>query len=253
MKMKFYKSLALLCIIGTVVSQATLSAQNKELKVLFVGNSYTYGNNLSHIVSIISEGTQTKLVTRKSVAGGAYMWEHWKGSRGLKTRELIASGEFDIVILQDYSMSAINTPDSTYKYIELFTAFNSEHGAETYLFNTWARKKVPQFQAEIDDVYLRAALANNITRVPVGPAWELAQDLRPSVELFTSDGSHPNSVGTLLTACVFVKTITGELPERLPTSFIIKDGEGETVRLMQLDNLDGEFCLRVTSQVCDSL
>lgn len=243
-RMKF-----LLYVIGFALLPLTLSAQQEELRVLFVGNSYTYGNNLPHIVTLISEKTPVKLVTRKSVIGGAHLWEHWNGSRELNTKKLIAEGDFDIVVLQDYSMSAINTPDSTYKYVELFANYNRDHGAKTFLFNTWARKKVPQYQSEIDEVYLKAALANKVTRVPVGPAWELAQELRPSLELFTSDGSHPNSLGTLLTACVFVKAITGSLPEKLPVTYIIRDGNGETVRLMQHDNLDGEFCLRVSREV----
>ena len=87
---------------------ALLMAQQKELKVLFVGNSYTYGYNLPHIVSIISEETSTLLITRKSVIGGASLKEHWKGGRELRTRSMIAEGNYDVVVLQDFSMSAMN-------------------------------------------------------------------------------------------------------------------------------------------------
>ena len=57
--------------IGLVLSPTALLGQEKELKVLFVGNSYTYGYNLPHIVSIMSEECSTKLITQKSVIGGA--------------------------------------------------------------------------------------------------------------------------------------------------------------------------------------
>lgn len=90
---------------------------------------------------------------------------------------------------------------------------------------------------------------NKATRVPVGSAWELAMDIRPSIGLFTSDGSHPNALGTLLTACVFVKTIAGELPEILPQTFMITDEAGETVRLMGADPLDVEFCRRISYEI----
>ena len=108
----------ILLFTGLLLLTAAVYSQQKELRVLFVGNSYTYGNNLAHIVSIISEETQTRLITRKSVAGGAHLWEHWKGSRGLETKLIIAEGEFDVVILQDFSMSGIDTPDSTIKYVK---------------------------------------------------------------------------------------------------------------------------------------
>ncbi len=48
------RKIATLLFIGLLILPAYLHAQQKELKVLFVGNSYTYGYNLPHIVSIIS-------------------------------------------------------------------------------------------------------------------------------------------------------------------------------------------------------
>ena len=242
-------SLLLLVLLGLFSFQTSLQAQQKELKVLFVGNSYTYGNNLPHIVSIISEGTSTKLITRKSVIGGAHLWEHWNGDRELKTREIIKEGDFDIIVLQDNSMSAIETPDSLLKYVTLLAGFIEQYEAETYLYNTWAREKVPQFQEEIDEIYTRAARENNIRRVPVGSAWELALDIRPTIDLHTADGSHATPLGTFLTACVFVRTITGELPQDIPRSFRTLDMHGETVHLFNIDGLDAEFCKRVVMEM----
>jgi len=243
----------ILLITGLALYSGLLFSQEKELKVRFVGNSYTYGYNLAHIVSIISEGTSTKLVTRKSTIGGASLSEHWLGGRELKTKEIIEEGDFDIVILQDFSMSAIQTPDSLLKYVKLFSDYNKSFGARTYLFNTWAREKVPQFQTEIDKIYGQAARENGAVKVPVGAAWELAQDLRPMVDLYTSDGSHPNELGTMLSASVFVRVITGELPDRVPTLYRIEDGYGETVRLMIHNPEDSEFCRRIALQVAEEL
>ncbi len=247
------KKFALLIVAGLFLTVVWMNAQQKEIKVLFVGNSYTYGYNLPHIVSVISEETSTKLITRKSVIGGASLDEHWKGGRELLTKSIIAEGEFDVVVLQDFSMSAINNPDSTLKYVKLFSEYIRSYGAEPYLFNTWAREKVPQFQAEIDKMYGKAAQVNDATRVPVGPAWELAMDLRPSVDMFTSDGSHPNELGTLLTASVFVRVITGELPRVLPSLYRIEDAYGETVRLMNHNPEDAEFCRRIANQVVEMI
>jgi hypothetical protein len=239
-----------LLILGLALCSGLLFSQQKEMKVLFVGNSYTYGYNLAHIVSIISQETSTLLVTRKSTIGGASLGEHWKGGRELETRRMIAEGNFDAVILQDFSMSAILTPDSLLKYVKLFAEYNSTYGAQTYLFNTWAREKVPQYQEEIDSLYALAARENSAIRVPVGAAWQLALDLRPSVDLYTSDGSHPNELGTLLSASVFVRCLSGELPEIMPTLYRIEDAHGETVRLMNHNPEDAEFCRRIAEEFC---
>ena len=245
------KKNALLLLAGLFLSLVWVNAQQKEMKVLFVGNSYTYGYNLAHIVSIISQETSTLLITRKSVIGGASLKEHWEGGRELNTRNMIAEGDFDVVVLQDFSTSAMDAPDTAMKYIQLFSEFIRSHGAEPYLFNTWAREKVPQFQAEIDEMYEQAARAYGAINVPVGPAWELAMDLRPSVDLFTSDGSHPNELGCMLTAAVFVRVICGELPDIVPSLYRIEDAQGETVRLMNHNPEESEFCRRVANQVVE--
>jgi hypothetical protein len=116
---------AILFIISALclgLGQYSASAQVKRdtLKLLFVGNSYTYVENLPQIVSILSDGSNTKLITRKSTMGGAKLSEHWKGERGLKSKEIIRDGNFDIIVLQEHSLGTINEKDSVVKYEKLF-------------------------------------------------------------------------------------------------------------------------------------
>jgi len=112
-------------ILVTLFWTSICFAQNSQdtLKVLFVGNSYTYYSNLPHLVSLISDSTQTKLITSKSTIGGARLSDHWSGKKGLHTKTLIRDGNFDIVVLQDHSMSAIERPDSLLHYSKKFSDF----------------------------------------------------------------------------------------------------------------------------------
>jgi hypothetical protein len=245
------KILVLHLLAGLLFLPTLMHAQQRELKVLFVGNSYTYGYNLPHIVSIISERTSTRLITRKSVIGGATLKQHWKGLRELETKRIIAEEDFDLVVLQAFSMAGVSAPDTTLKYIRLFSEYVRDHGAEPCLYNTWAREKVPQFQAEIDAMYEQASVENSAVNVPVGAAWELAMEIRPTVDLFTSDGSHPNELGTMLTASMFVRVLTGELPQVIPSLYRIKDAHGEMVRLMNHNQENAEFCRRIANQVVE--
>lgn len=222
------------------------------LNVLFVGNSYTYFNNLPHIVSVISDSTSTKLITKKSTIGGAWLREHWNGDRGLRTREMIINGNFDLVVLQEYSMGAINSPDSLSKYATLFGDLIRSTGAKPYLFLVWAREKVPQYQAELDAPHEKIAKENGIPLVPVGKAWELALTYRPNAPLFYTDGTHPGDLGTFLTAATFVGALTGEVPEKVYQVPTIYDKEGEYIQLMRLDWLDMIFALKVAKETIDS-
>jgi len=237
-------------IISGIFSGSSSSAQVKRdtLKVLFVGNSYTYVQNLPQVVSIISDSTKTKLVTRKSTIGGAYLSEHWYGNRGLKTKDIITKGHFDIVILQENSMGTIQQPDSTIKYAKLLCQLIKESGAKPCLYMTWAREKVPQYQDEITIAYSKIAKENGAILVPVGKAWQLALKLRPTINLYDPDGSHPSSLGAVLSAYVFVGALTSEVPASIPGWYGITDIDGESVQLMSIDNLDAIFFRKVAEQ-----
>lgn len=232
-------------------SVATCLAQDEKdtLNILFVGNSYTYYGNLTQLVSIIADSTKTKLVTKKSTIGGARLSEHWLGERGLRTKEMIKDGEFDIVVLQEYSMGAIDEPGNTLKYLKLFSDYIKENNAKSYFYLTWAREKATQHQDTINKVFMEAATENEAVIVAVGKAWARAKELRPTIELYDADGSHPSKLGTFLTACVFVATLTDEIPSQLNRSYNTTDTYGESVELMRIHPLDLLFCKKITEEI----
>ena len=238
---------ALIAVLILIAFRINCAAQpyGDTLKVLFAGNSYIYVGNLPHLVSIISDSCETKLITTKSVAGGASLSEHWNGKRGLKTKELISKGNFDIVVLQDQSMAAVNQPDSLRKYVRLFCDYIRDNNARPYLYLTWAREKAPEQQEIISKVYREAAAENNAIVVPVGEAWAMARGINPSYQLYFRDGSHPSTDGTILTACVFVAVILNEVPDLLPNYYIIEDSVGESVWLAGSDNDFLKLCKEV--------
>jgi hypothetical protein len=219
------------------------------LKVLFVGNSYTYYNNMPQLVSVLSDSTPTKLITRKSTVGGVTLKNHWLGERGLKTKEIIAAGGYDIVVIQGYSMGTIDHPEDFKKYSKELCDFIKASGAKPYFYMTWARERVPQYQETITAMYNQVARENGAGIIPVGKAWELARQLRPNLELFVPDGSHPSAIGSFLIASVFTKAFTGGLPKTVPSRFTIMDADGESIWLMAPDALDMVFCMKVAESV----
>ncbi len=230
------------------------SAQDQKdtLRVLFVGNSYTYFENLPQVVSVLSEQTGTVLITEKITIGGAKLSEHWRGARGLKTREKIRNGDYDIVVLQEWSLGTVNERDSAVFYLGLFSKLARETGAKPYYYLTWGREKVPQQQEPISRVYREMAALNVAKVVPAGEAWARARELRPDFDLYNPDGTHPSELGTYLTACVFVATITGELPGTIPGTVSIRDSRSEDVILMMIDPLDVEFCRNVALETIEN-
>jgi hypothetical protein len=215
----------------------TAQQQKDTLRVLFVGNSYTYFEKMPDMVANIAKSSNTKLITKMSAPGGARLREHWLGLRNIKTKEIIQNGSFDIVVLQGQSMAALKRPDTLKKYAALFSNYIKKHRAKPYFYLTWAREKTPERQQEINTVYTEISKHNKATLVPVGKAWELAKKLRPHIKLYTPDGSHPNKLGAYLTASVFASMLLDKLPIKI---------EKNTSSLPQKDI---KFCKTVTKKI----
>ena len=224
-----------LLIIGVYLCSNSSFAQKDTLRVLFVGNSYTYYSNLPKLVSDLSKDTSTFIQTRMSAIGGARLKYHYNQERSLKTKELIKNGNFDIVVLQEQSMGTLTNKEEFLLYSKKLSDYIKKHGAKPYFFTTWSREKIPQTQNTIRKVYKEAALQNNGVVVLVGEAWKLAKKKQPSIKLYAEDGSHPTLLGTFLTAAVFVKTITGQLPSKIDNT-------------RKLDLSSFEFCFQIANQ-----
>lgn len=199
-------------------SNYTSFAQNDTLKVLFVGNSYTYYSDLPKMVSELSKSTSTFIKTEMSAVGGARLKYHFNQNHGLKTKDLIKNGSFDIVVLQEQSMGTLTNKKEFLLYSKKLSAYIKEHGATPYFFATWSREKTPHTQKKITKAYKEAANINKGEIVMVGDVWAKALKMHPQLDLYTKDGSHPTFLGTFLTAGVFVKSITKQLPSKINTS-----------------------------------
>jgi hypothetical protein len=250
MKNKNTLKLAITVLLISIFHFNSFAQTSKDtLKVLFVGNSYTYFHNLAQMVSLISDSAQTKIITRKSTIGGANLSEHWLGERGLKTKEIIKNGKFDIVVLQNHSLETINQPERFIKYMNLFCDYIKENNSKPFLYNTWAREKKPEMQLTIDKLYKQIAVNNNATIVPVGRSWEIVKEIDSTLKLYESDGSHPSEIGTFIIACTFVHTLLNEFPESLKTVYRTKDINNESITVMRCSEEDVQLAKELITKI----
>ena len=203
MKKQFYyrfKNISLTILLLFALTKVDANSNRDTLRVLFVGNSYIYYNNLPQMVSLLSDSLNTKLICKKSTFGGATLGDHWNSRKGLRTREILAKEKFDIVIIQDNSMWPLEHADSVLMIGKLFCDLIKSINATPYIYNTWSREATPQTQSAINKTYESLALQTQSVLVPVGSIWAEAKAQKPTVQLYMSDDSHPSWHGTFLTA-----------------------------------------------------
>ncbi|WP_235299243.1 DUF4886 domain-containing protein [Portibacter marinus] len=189
------------------------------------------------------------LFATQSTAGGTNLGQHWRGEKNLQTKELVNTQSYDMVILQDHSLRAIDHPDSLNYYVKLWSDLIRSKGGEVYLYMTWSRKWDPYMISTISKEYENIGKEIKSIVVPVGLAWKRARELRPELDLYDPDGSHPSTIGTYLTACVFLEFLSGENPIGLPYRLIDEDKFGQKLYLNILSPEDALFCQKVAHEI----
>ena len=222
-----------------LLGQTEIPKTEEALRVLFLGNSYTYYNSLPDMVAAISNSTPGRRIETKSVTrGGATLQDLWHLTNALET---LRSGTWDYVVLQDQSTLGenyvdgkwgVNEPNGLLRWVRIWNAEIQRKNAKPMLYLTWGRKAYPEFQTGLNYAYAEAAREIGATISPVGLAWKRIRETQPQIELFDADGTHPSPLGTYLNACVFVEVLMGKTCEgatRNPTTLRVPE---DTQRLL---------------------
>lgn len=207
------------CLVYLAVALAFLARTARAddpqpLKVLFVGNSYTYVNDLPKMIAELAKAGKQRPLEYDSVTPGGYTLE--KHVKDGKAANKIAALKWDYVVLQEQSLRPIKNPESMLEYGRQLDATIKKQGAKTLLYLTWARQDAPDSQAALTKAYRELAGETKAVVAPVGRAWEAALKDDPTAGLHAPDKSHPSKKGTYLAACVFYGVLYGKSPEGLP-------------------------------------
>jgi len=180
------------------------------VRILFIGNSYTYVNDLPRMLQSMASATATSHAIEFGtvVEGGATLRSHWNG----RTIDLVRSGDWDFVVLQEQSLTPIEATRHFMSYGERFGKEIRAANAQPALFLTWSRRDRPSAQDSLNRAYRQLGDIISGTVVPVGPAWQELQRLDPTAKLYADDGSHPSPLGSFVAATAFYRTLFGELP-----------------------------------------
>ena len=203
-------------------ADARRADSRRALRVLFIGNSFTYSNDLPAIVEALAAATdQARFLHDEVVSGGYSLEDHWNEGRAMKA---IGKGGWEIVVMQ-HGPSAWDGRPTLYEYAPRFAREIRRVGARPALYMVWPEKA--RLGSDLDrcsETYRTAAEMVDGLLFPGGEAWREAWKLDPGLALYSPDELHPSRAGSYLVALVIYEQVYGKSPVGLPSRFKLRDG-----------------------------
>jgi hypothetical protein len=224
-KISICSTLLLLALVG----QAQVS---DSIKVLFLGNSYTYVNTLPTMVAECAASDEKEIIQSSNTPGGYTFQGHLSNAT---SQNLIQQGDWDFVVLQEQSqipsfpLDQVETECFPYAAQLNDTILHYNPCAETVFYMTWGRQNgdsqncagwppVCTYEG-MDDLlnerYRMMAEDNQAILSPVGAVWRYLRTNNPEINLYNADGSHPSLEGTYAAAISFYTVLFREDPTAL--------------------------------------
>ena len=182
-------------------------------KVLFIGNSHTYMNDMPEIFRQMMESATGESCDVFMLAYSARSLKWHMEEEYFSERFNILHGGYDYCVIQEQAHPMTSFED-TEKYAARIIELCKKVGTKPVIFETWAEKVKPENQKEMNRRYHKIADDNDVLLAPVGEVWEKTlSELEGDADLYFTDGEHASAIGDYLIAMILVKTITGKLPE----------------------------------------
>lgn len=184
------------------------------LRVLFLGNSLTDGNDVPALVQAMAQLQGVELEYTASTPGGYAIEDHWLDGH----QALLASGNYDVLVLQQGPSTLPESQAHLRQWTITWAAEARRFGTRPALYMIWPVRTQANGFALVSESYRNAALAADAVVFPAGEAWQAALRANPSVQLYSSDDLHALPAGSFLAAMVIARGLVSLDPARVPAS-----------------------------------
>lgn len=205
------RTLLLLGLFGCTAATAPLADGGR--RVLFVGNSLTYTNDLPRTIAGMARALDETPLVYRTIAKPDYALEdHWRD--GIAAR-IAADGWHLVVMQQGPSSLAANQESLRIWTVQMNSAITAA-GARAALFMVWPAAANDWTFDGVRTGYRNAALEVNGMFIPAGEAWRTAWAADSTLRLYGADDFHPSTLGTYLAAAVHFEMIYDRPATDLP-------------------------------------
>ena len=198
--------------------------EDADLKVLFVGNSLTYVNDLPGLVETVAEAAGHSVETEVMASPNFGLGDHWLSGTPRLIRELRP----DIVILQQGPSTLASSQAYLREWTDSLSRVIREVGAQPALLMVWPPDD-PQYSfGAVLASYRAAAEDVGGIFIPAGVSWLEVWKQDSTARLWGPDGFHPAPLGSIVAALTVVRTLFDESLVGLPAR-MVPQGSGRPV------------------------
>lgn len=205
-----------LCLMTLLPSSlfAAPAPGNDTVRVLLVGNSIIYTNNLPAILTQMGTANEKHVIVDMLARGGAQVADHLATD---KVNSAIRSGKYDVVVFHDRggnALCAASSPldadcmqriDDHRRFVELIR--NS--GSIPYLLGTY-QPTAASLQLTQGERYIADSIG--ISNIEISEKWNTAMMAVEDAPWLAEDGMHPGKALSTLMAMEIYRAIFGSYP-----------------------------------------
>ena len=219
----------LLCSTPVLPANAADSKMEQSVRILFIGNSYTYYNDFCDIFQNLCQSAGKLVYVRQAVQGRHSLLQASRTSDplGRYIRQLLTTQKWDYVVLQERHNFPVLKPARTKAGVKALEPYIKAAGAKMILYQNWAPAKGHKeyrkfsnrvsgradYQLKINRLFSEIASETGAKVAPVGTAFFQCQGTFSKIRLIRRDHSHPTWAGSYLAACVMYATLFETSPE----------------------------------------
>ncbi len=175
-----------------------------QTKILFVGNSLTYTNDLPSLVRSIAKADGVTLNADMIAFANYALEDHWNEKN---VSGALEKTRYDFVIFQQGPSALQTSRQNLMEYTLRFSSLCQSRQAQMCLYAVW-----PSVERSFDFdnailSYAMAADSSSSILLPAGEAWKQVLSKKKNFPLYSPDGFHPSIHGSYLAAMVIYATI----------------------------------------------
>ena len=206
------------------------------MKLLFIGNSHTYYNDMPAMVQGLLEAAGEKTHVTMLTRGGKTLAYHCDEQ---STRFNIQYGHYDAVIAQDRA-SDFDAPlfnEGAGRLLKI----TREAGVPLYFYMPWAPRNSREAQKLMTDAYSSFCRKNACPLAPAGETFSRLLLTESADLLYGEDGAHASPAGSYAAAVTIFYTLTG----RRRVAQIKEDKDPGTAL-----GLSAALCRKIHTEAC---